>query len=414
MPIFYAANETFKNTIRFSVDLKEAVEPDAFSRAVREVQARYPYFSVRVQREQENFVLETNPEPFAISEANRAVCLNSPESNGHLLAFAFGGNTVSVDISHFICDGNGLLPLIKTLAYYYILERYGDGGVDSGDVWLSTAPVSEREYRYPLPAAPLPQEEGEFHPPKMDSPFIFAPDFFDRGGVYAYHLQIPQSGLMRAAKATGGSPVSFVCGMMYLATLRLFPDNGNDIVFQIPHNYREAIGAPLSHDCLARVLFAKLSPASDGGNVAELNAKLREQIAAGSGKAADVQAVNGLIQLGVYLETLPLAEKQRTMQNVVASALATHTFGVSYTGNVSWGGMEKYIADVHPYAGERERDSEISVEIFTVGDCFSLCVMQPGKNPAFARQLTACFAENGVPCTLRGEERYLLPDYRLP
>lgn len=219
---------------------------------------------------------------------------------------------------------------------------------------------------------------------------------------------------MRAAKAIGGSPVSFVCGMTYLATLRLFPGNGNDIVFQIPHNYREVLGAPLSHDCLARVLFAKLSPASDGVNVSELNAKLRKQIAAGSGKAADVQAVNGLIQLGAYLETLPLAEKRRTMQNVVASTLATHTFGVSYTGNVSWGGMEKYIADVHPYAGERERDNEISVEIFTVGDHFSLCVMQPGKNPAFARQLTACFAENGVPCTLRGEERYLLPDYRLP
>ena len=44
MPLFYAASENFKNTIRFSIEFAEDVAPDALFHAVREVQARYPYY----------------------------------------------------------------------------------------------------------------------------------------------------------------------------------------------------------------------------------------------------------------------------------------------------------------------------------------------------------------------------------
>ena len=72
--------------------------------------------------------------------------------------------------------------------------------------------------------------------------------------------------------------------------------------------------------------------------------------------------------------------------------------------------MEKYIRDVHLYAGENNRQQSISVELFTLGDCFSVCVMQPGRNPMFVRELIRCFADCGIDCVVMSEEQFHLPD----
>ena len=102
------------------------------------------------------------------------------------------------------------------------------------------------------------------------------------------------------------------------------------------------------------------------------------------------------------------------MRALVTAPLAESTFGVSYTGNISWGGMEKYIRDLHVYAGENNHSKSLVVEVFTLGDNFSICVMQPGKNPAFVKELMHSFASCSIDCKLMSEERFCLADYKLP
>ncbi len=60
IPLIYAANERFKNTIRFAVEFVDDVDPEALRYATAQVQRRYPYFSLelssQVQRStKENF-----------------------------------------------------------------------------------------------------------------------------------------------------------------------------------------------------------------------------------------------------------------------------------------------------------------------------------------------------------------------
>ena len=74
------------------------------------------------------------------------VCLNSAASNGHLIAFAWKERTVWIDISHFICDGNGLAPVVKTLAYYYVKNRYESDEIDTSSIRLVTDHIPEEEY----------------------------------------------------------------------------------------------------------------------------------------------------------------------------------------------------------------------------------------------------------------------------
>lgn len=413
IPLIYAANEQFRNTIRFAVNFHEDILPDALAYAAGQVQKRYPYYSVKIEKEGEEFVLAENSEPFVISAGEKPVCLNSTESNLHLLAFAREARTVWIDISHFICDGNGLAPLVKTLVYYYVERRYGADGIDTGDIRLVTDPIPEEEYAYPFPDAPIPNENALSLPQRTCEPFLFADELFDSAGSYAYNLQVSQKALMKYAKSNDGSPASFVCVMLYQALMRLYPEMQKDIVFSVPHEYRKALGRPLSHDCLARVLTVKLAARDRDRSVEMLNTAVRGQIVLGSDASADIAAINGMVQLSAYMQSLPLEGKKQAMLGLIAGSLAKNTFGVSYTGNIHWGGMEKYIRDVHLYAGENRRQHTISVEMFTLGDSFSLCVMQPGRNPAFVQTLIRCFADCDIACRLMSEERFHLADYRI-
>ena len=414
IPLIYAANERFKNTIRFAVEFVDDVDPEALRYATAQVQRRYPYFSIKIEQEGEAFILAENDLPFVIADGEKPACLNSAESNGHLLAFARKGRTVWVDISHFICDGNGLAPLVKTLAYYYVERRYGSGGIDTAGIRLTTDRIEEEEYLYPFPDAPIPNEGALSIKPKAYDPFLFEDALFDGEGNYAYNLQVPQRELMKYAKSNDGSPVSFVSVMLFDALMSLYPETEQDIVFQIPHEYRKVLSRPLSHDCLARVFTVRLAPKDRTKSTELLNTSLRGQIVLGSDESADIEAINGMLQLNAYMQSLPLEGKKQAMRALVAGSLAKNTFGVSYTGNIGWCGLEKYIRDVHLYAGENGRHHSLSVEVFTLGDAFSICVMQPGRSSAFVEKLIQSFARCGIECRLMSEERFHLADYKLP
>lgn len=414
IPLFYAANEQFKNTIRFAIEFNDDINPEALQYAVKQVQKRYPYFSVQIEKEGESFVLVDNNQSFVITADEKPVCLNSDTSNNHLLAFAWKEHTIWIDISHFICDGNGLAPLVKTLVYYYVEQQYGNAGIDTRNIRLVDDEIPEDEYLYPIPTVPLPDVEPLPVTPKEYRTFLFQDELFDNNGSYAYNLQVKQQDMMKYAKSNDGSPVSFVCVMLYKAIMNLYPDMKEDIIFDIPHEYRKALGRPLSHDCLARVMHIRIAAKDSGKSVEFLNTSVRGQIILASDESGDIETINGLLKLDAYMQTMPLEAKKQTMRGAVAGSLAKTTFGVSYTGNISWDGMEKYIRDLHTYAGENERHQTISVELFTLGDYFSICFMQPGKNPVIVKELIHAFESNDIDCKLMSEGRFQLPDYKLP
>ena len=413
-PLMYAVSENFPNTIRFVLEFADEITPDSLTYSAAQVQKRYPYFSVKLIKESEELVLIENDLPFVVSENNKVVCLGSSESNYHLIAFAYDKNVISIDVSHGICDGNGIAPLAKTLAYYYIQDRYGSDGIDTSVVRLVTDDINEDEYAYPFSEEPFPAEGPLTLEPNETVPFLFAPDYFEDGGTYAYHLLIPQKEFLEIAKPNDGSPVSFIGVVFYNAVLNLFPDCEKDIIIEIPHEYRKVLGNPLAHDSLVRVMNVCLSPKAKNYSTETLNTMVRGQIILGCDEAQDIQAINGVIQLNGYLSKLSYEAKQQTMQGILADVIKPSTGGISYTGNIPWGGMDKYIKDVHIYAGEKKRSGGIAIELFTCGDYFSLCMMQPGRNPSIAREMIAEFKKNGISCTLRGEEFFKLPDFMLP
>ncbi len=72
----------------------------------------------------------------------------------------------------------------------------------------------------------------------------------------------PQKTAVILRRTAGGKlprSLPFISVMIYEALMNLYPETEKDTVFQIPHEYRKALGRPLSHDCLARDFYVKLA-----------------------------------------------------------------------------------------------------------------------------------------------------------
>ena len=399
------------NTVRFTMEFTEPVREKALRHAVEAGMKRYPYFAVKIVRCAENWVLEENNRSFVISPENKTVCLGSEEANGHLVAFAYEENAVSIDMSHYIADGTGMTPLFKTIAWYYLKEVHPEAELDASDIRLSGSDIPPEEENHPFPAELLP-ETGEAATFEADA-LLIPDDRFDDLGVYAYHLQVAQAKFVRFARANGGSPVSMLTALLSELIRAQFPEAGKDIVCGIPHQLRGVLGKPLAHDNLIAMPFVKITPEMKGLTLAELNRNIREQLRKNAGEEADIRTVNGMMQLDAYLDQMPLAVKQQTIQEIVAESRRPFTFSVSYTGQVSWGGMERYIRDVHFYVDENVISEKVECEVYTIWDCFSLTVMQHGKNDFLVSALEKELNARGVPCHRTGEKRYRLCAFQL-
>ena len=62
--LIYAAGADMVNTHRTAVTLKEPVNPQSLEKALAKAAVRFPYFSVKLKLQGEEYVLEPNALPF--------------------------------------------------------------------------------------------------------------------------------------------------------------------------------------------------------------------------------------------------------------------------------------------------------------------------------------------------------------
>ena len=80
---------------------------------------------------------------------------------------------------------------------------------------------------------------------------------------------------------------------------------------------------------------------------------------------------------------------------------------------MDWCGLDRYVEDMHAYLGEKHTKNMLIVEIMTVGDNFSLTVMQSGKGEKYLNAFIEEIRSLDIPIRLVGEGRYKLCDTSL-
>ena len=407
-PLLYGVKEDFFSTFRLAIRMSETVDYGLLRRSVEQVAVRYPYFCVQPEREGENLILRDNKRPLPVFPDDRAVTLGSKESGGHLLSFGCKDRTIFVDVSHYLADGMGVEPLMKSLLFLYVSERYGEEGLATERIRMPDSMICEGEFVYPFPDRAI---EAEGAPVLFEMPeevYGLDADAFDGEGLYAYHLRIPQKAMMAKASSSDGSPISFLSVLLYRALCRLDPDSDKPIVAHVQHQYRAALRAPMSHHSLVSYIPVTLPPRLRKWDVERQNTVVRGQVILGGGPDADLASVKRL--LDAFPSDGSFAERADAMARYAKESTQGKTFGISYVGKMDWCGLERYVEDLHAYIGEKHTPSMLLVEVMTVGEDFSLTFMQSGRGERYVSAFAEELRSLGIPVRLTGEQRYALCD----
>ena len=405
-PLLYGANGDFFGTFRLAIRMKETVDHDLLSRSVEKVRVRYPYFCVSPEREGENLVLRYNKRPLPVFSDDRAVTLGSEESNGHLISFACKDKTIFIDVSHYIADGMGISPLMKSLLWLYVSERYGTEGLETKRIIMPDSPICDGEHAYPFPDRVIEAEDIDIIPEAPKEAYGLESEAFDKGGLYAYHLRIPQKAMMAKASSSDGSPVSFLSVLLYRALHRIDLSIEEPVVAHVQHQYRAALSAPLTHHSLVSYIPVILDPRLTKWGVEKQNTVVRGQVILKGGYEADIAAVNRLIE--AFPSEASFADKVDAMTRYAEESVRGKTFGISYVGKMDWCGLERYVEDLHVYIGEKHTKNMLLIEVMTVGEDFSLTFMQSGKGKKYLNAFVEEITSLHIPVSVVGEERYSL------
>lgn len=414
--LIYAAGGGLINTIRSGITLTEPVDGKVLKDAVRSAILRYPYFSVRLVRRGEEYVMEHNSAEFAVSPEGRTVCLGTEESNGHLMAFAYKDNTIYIDSSHYVMDGTAQFPFVKTLLYYYLHAVHPEETFDMAGIALSDSEIPAEE----LDDDPYPDE-----PVEAVSPMEFArPDeiilledqpqgYENRGQWTSFRIMIPQGNLMKYASSVDGSPASFFASVMYLVISDLYPGDSRPVVCGMQHQFRNALGRPKSHLCHVNIAPLVYPARLRGRDISALNTMTRGMILLRSNDDTDLLSVNAHIRNERSIQKLTLPDKFEYMRKAVLDGIGKNTFEVSYTGRVPFSGLDKYVTAFTPYI-DMTLSGGISIEIFAVGENFEINLMQRNNDASYVRQFAKQLEMHGVKYTLLAPEHFEICDFRFP
>lgn len=414
--LLYAAGPDLINAIRLEITLTEPVEVPALKTALEEAAIRFPYYAVKLVRQAEEYRMAPNPLPFVVSPEGRTVTLGSRESNDHLFAFAFDGCRLYVDTVHFITDGNGMFPFLKTILYYYLSILHPEDSFDTAEIALAGSAVPEAEAEdYPYPDEPLAAEPlGTLSRP--EAPFMLPgqPQGYAHIREWtSFRYQIGQKDLMAFVSGVDGSPATFIASLMYLAIAQLHPENRLPIVCGMQHQFRRALGRPSSHLCHVNIIPMVYPVSLRGKDIERLNTIARGMLILRADDANDVLTINEHVRNEKRIQEMTLSQKHDHMRSVILDGIGQNTFEASYTGRVAWSGLDKYILNVVPYL-DMTLSGGISIEIFSVNDIFSINIMQRSGNAAYADRFAGLLRENGVAYVSDPPSPFSLCGFQLP
>lgn len=200
---------------------------------------------------------------------------------------------------------------------------------------------------------------------------------------------------------------------MYRAISDLHPETKLPIVCGMQHQYRKALGKTFSHLCHVNVIPIAYTDRMRGRDIELLNTMARGTIILRSDNTNDLLSVNAHVENERKIKELTLAEKHEYMKDFVLGRIGLNTFEVSYTGRVPFSGLDRYITDFFPIL-DMSLSGGISIEIFPVGENFSINIMQRNNDSKYAFRFMELLMEKGIKCISETQEHFEINDFVLP
>jgi len=384
---------------------------DNFRGAVDTTMKRYPYFCVRLRKEEGEFVFEDNSSPIVLFDSSYFVELNSKSSNYHMISFSGFDDWIVMDVFHGLTDGTGAYEVIRTLLYYYCSRRYNLTLSKQGIRTLEDE-ISLEEWECPVMKATDLPTPRRYEMPMSLNPGIAANLPMEKYST-VYGITVAENKFMQFNKENGASPGTMVSLLLSRAIAKLFPDALEPIrIIILCVNQRNALHASLAHQSLVGGAFLEYDE-----NLRHLS--MRQQIQAYRNMVADqtteekvlsgVASVTGLTKMLLSKNT----NKERTdlATKVDEMATRTGTACVSYVGKANFQEAEKYVREFHLWS---YNTTPITIQISAVNGKFTFDFIQKFHSAIYVEAFLRELDENGIAYDFQAGIPEELPHIVLP
>ena len=415
--LLYEYTKKLSFTARIKVVLDEPADAELLALAAQEATRRFPYFAVSLGLDAKgNYTLLPNPRPMPVlPEQDRRLLLGSEETNGHLFAITWRGDTVYFNWTHSICGAFGVLRWAKTTLYQYLTKRYGEIEAPA-DLKHADTPVAKSELFVPDPDslpgdAPIARYTGTNTMVAVGETVKYFLNPFARDSYY-YQIDIPKAAFMAYNTDIDASPNSVLAALMFKVCTRLYtPKNGRHIAARIVADFRNHIGCPDSYRDFVRLIHVKYDWAMKDEPIQKLNMRARGALILQNQPELSWEAYRRRAKLHAAIDAKPcLAWKKiyaLTHSPYIWDVIDTYT--ISYVGKTDWGGLAEHIRGVYTIT-----DNSLMLEVNALPDKFCICFEMYPKKPDAFNTFCAVLDEEKLPYTVSKQMIRYLPDLHFP
>ena len=394
-------------TVRLTLLMKDAVDGQLLREAVADTQKRYPYFCVKLgvyndEQGVEHAAFDDNPLPWVVGDRRKPLTLMSPETNGHLLSFAWWDNCIAFDFSHALTDGTGAYHLFRTLLYEYCRRRY-DGNLSCEGVWVAGDVIDEAEWTDPatMPHPELPSQPTPSVFPEVlniaENPIAPITDRHE-----TVHILIDEEQMMAKIRACQGTPVVWLSLLLNMAIAHLHP-SGNEAppAVAVAVNMRKALGTPLSHQSLAGGISLRFTIQMQDWDIEKQVAEMRRTVAQYTTpdilRAQFWQAADRMD----LLDRLPtLEDRHHTLaQQVKVIARQRGSASLSYVGKANLGAAEQYVCELRT---ESDTPYLVLLEVAAVSGSFCISFIHQFGSDLYLDAFLDELQQQGISYTITG------------
>ena len=404
-------------TVRFKVQLDDAVDAEMLNQAAQEAIERFPYFKVQIGLdENQNYTLTPNVRPIAVlPEKDERLVLGSKAVNGQLFAITYRDDCIWFSFSHSVCGAFGGMFWFKTTLYQYMLKKYGKL-TPPNDIKLPDTPVTDGELAFPDVNA-LPKNEPLYRYDGGDSnlalmrtlKYLLNPFAKDN---YYYQIEIPTKEFMDYAARIDGSPNTILAAMMYKASTRFFKEKKDThLSVRIAADYRGDIGADESYRDFVRFIHIRYEWDMKDESIEKLNMRARGAIIKQNQEELSVERFVKLENVHREIDAQPdlKSRKKFASKNSTFRSDPRDNSTISYVGKVDWGDMDQHIKGLYTIT-----DGDLMLELNALKDKFCVTFQLINKDREPLERFCEILDNEKIPYTVSDQYKRYMPKIEFP
>ena len=384
-------------TVRMKLRLADEIDDDMLKNAVEKTQRRFPYLSLRMRKNDQEYYYEENPTPVTVINTDKRISLNSDQTNYHVWAVCYCEDRLYLDIYHGIADGTGMYMVLSTLLYYYCAQRYGVS--DSTGIRTLEDPVLPDESTDPIDSLPQIDVSAVKRPPVVPAFSLVSDAGLTASEPVIYDIEMPEKVFVKFSSAHDASPGTMVSVLFSRAIDDLFPDRDKPLTNSYVVNARPMLGTLLTHhNCVGTVKFEysdriKAMPFDRQCTVHRGTTFIQSDADRVRNSLLYTSSMNKSVRMMPGIEA-----KKQAYAKMLGGGRMLFTYMVSYIGKWKTAQLSPYVKEFWTHVPNA---NDLLTEIAAINGRIFLSVHQHFSEDVVIKSFLHQLEENSVPYTMK-------------